>query len=81
MSVLSMKPTASWPSNTRRNGWLIQAAIHCALYEGMQHDGGTTRTVQWYFDNLLHEEGQRTLLAGAASLDAQVHRMFSNQRP
>lgn len=40
------------------------------LREGLQRDGGTTRPVQWYFDNLLPEEGQRTLLAGSASLDA-----------
>ncbi|WP_256445921.1 HipA N-terminal domain-containing protein [Stutzerimonas chloritidismutans] len=26
--------------------------------------------MQWYFDNLLPEEGQRTLLAGSAQLDA-----------
>ena len=40
------------------------------LREGLQRDGGTTRPAQWYFDNLLPEEGQRTLLAGSASLDA-----------
>lgn len=33
-------------------------------------DGGTRRPVQWYFDNLLPEEGQRTLLAGDARIDA-----------
>lgn len=32
-------------------------------------DGATQRPVQWYFDNLLPEEGQRTLLAN----DAQLH--------
>lgn len=32
-------------------------------------DGASQRPVQWYFDNLLPEEGQRTLLAGDAKLD------------
>ncbi|MBD9413481.1 HipA domain-containing protein [Pseudomonas sp. PDM16] len=33
-------------------------------------DGSSHRPVQWYFDNLLPEEGQRQLLAGDARLDA-----------
>ena len=33
-------------------------------------DGASKRPVQWYFDNLLPEEGQRVLLAGDARLDA-----------
>src|SRR5690554_2660926 len=33
-------------------------------------DGSSQRPVQWYFDNLLPEEGQRQLLAGDARLDA-----------
>lgn len=33
-------------------------------------DGASKRPVQWYFDNLLPEEGQRTLLAADARLDA-----------
>jgi len=33
-------------------------------------DGTSKRPVQWYFDNLLPEEGQRVLLAGDAKLDA-----------
>lgn len=32
-------------------------------------DGSTRRPVQWYFDNLLPEEGQRVLLANAARVD------------
>ena len=32
-------------------------------------DGASQRPVQWYFDNLLPEEGQRILLAGDARLD------------
>ncbi|SAL11999.1 HipA domain-containing protein [Caballeronia choica] len=31
-------------------------------------DGSTRRSVQWYFDNLLPEEGQRTLLARDAAI-------------
>lgn len=33
-------------------------------------DGASQRPVQWYFDNLLPEEGQRILLANDARLDA-----------
>lgn len=33
-------------------------------------DGATRRPVQWYFDNLLPEEGQHRLLASDARLDA-----------
>jgi len=33
-------------------------------------DGGSSRPVQWYFDNLLPEEGARQLLAKDAKLDA-----------
>lgn len=36
----------------------LQSEEHC--------DGATTRPVQWYFDNLLPEEGQRQLIAKAA---------------
>ncbi|RII83407.1 HipA N-terminal domain-containing protein [Neopusillimonas maritima] len=32
-------------------------------------DGATQRPVQWYFDNLLPEEGQRSLLAADATID------------
>ena len=32
-------------------------------------DGASLRPVQWYFDNLLPEDAQRTLLAGDAKLD------------
>jgi serine/threonine-protein kinase HipA len=32
-------------------------------------DGSSQRPVQWYFDNLLPEEAQRTLLAKDAKLD------------
>ncbi|MFM9526501.1 HipA N-terminal domain-containing protein, partial [Listeria monocytogenes] len=33
-------------------------------------DSSSQRPVQWYFDNLLPEEGQRQLLAKDARLDA-----------
>lgn len=39
------------------------------LQAGEQQDGSTRRPVQWYFDNLLPEEGQRVLLASAARVD------------
>jgi serine/threonine-protein kinase HipA len=39
------------------------------LQAGEQQDGSTRRPVQWYFDNLLPEEGQRTLLASTARVD------------
>lgn len=32
-------------------------------------DGGSDRPVQWYFDNLLPEEGARTLMAQDAAVD------------
>ena len=43
---------------------------HLPLQQAALLDGASTRPVQWYFDNLLPEEGQRSLLAHDASLDA-----------
>ena len=43
---------------------------HLPLTAEPQLDGATRRPVQWYFDNLLPEEGQRRLLASDARLDA-----------
>ena len=43
---------------------------HLPLTAQPQLDGATRRPVQWYFDNLLPEEGQRRLLASDARLDA-----------
>jgi serine/threonine-protein kinase HipA len=40
------------------------------LHAGPLVDGASIRPVQWYFDNLLPEEGQRSLLATDAKLDA-----------
>lgn len=34
-------------------------------------DGGSVRPVQWYFDNLLPEEGQRALIARAANVTVE----------
>ncbi|SFB54685.1 HipA domain-containing protein [Azotobacter beijerinckii] len=54
--------------------WL-EAPRNFALCPGLplqveeQQDGSTRRPVQWYFDNLLPEEGQRVLLASAAKVD------------
>ena len=42
---------------------------HLALTTEPLLDGASRRPVQWYFDNLLPEEGQRALLAGDAKLD------------
>ncbi len=51
--------------------WLDAPLAHplCPLLplQAEEHfDGATTRPVQWYFDNLLPEEGQRHLIAKAA---------------
>jgi serine/threonine-protein kinase HipA len=43
---------------------------HLPLSSDLLLDGASVRPVQWYFDNLLPEEGQRVLLAGDAKLDA-----------
>lgn len=43
---------------------------HLPLQRDALLDGASTRPVQWYFDNLLPEEGQRVLLAGDARIDA-----------
>jgi len=43
---------------------------HLPLSAEPLRDGASKRPVQWYFDNLLPEEGQRVLLAGDAKLDA-----------
>lgn len=40
------------------------------LGPGLITDGASRRPVQWYFDNLLPEEGQRVLLATEAQVDA-----------
>lgn len=61
--------------------WLADASRfalspHLPLQTGSQVDGATTRTVQWYFDNLLPEEGARALLARDAGL-RDIHDAFA----
>ena len=56
-------------------GWLgnplsFALSPHLPLTAATLLDGASKRPVQWYFDNLLPEEGQRVLLAGDARLDA-----------
>lgn len=45
-------------------------SAHLPLSTDLILDGASQRPVQWYFDNLLPEEGQRTLLAADAKIDA-----------
>ncbi len=47
-------------------GYALSPAL--PLQPGRQVDGSTSRPAQWYFDNLLPEEGQRALLARDAGL-------------
>ena len=56
-------------------GWLgnpegFALSPHLPLSAEHLLDGASKRPVQWYFDNLLPEEGQRVLLAADARLDA-----------
>jgi serine/threonine-protein kinase HipA len=51
--------------------WLRQPGAYplcpgLPLQDGPHSDGASMRPVQWYFDNLLPEEGQRQLIARAA---------------
>ena len=57
---------AGWLGNPR--GFALSP--HLPLTAESLLDGASKRPVQWYFDNLLPEEGQRILLAGDAKLDA-----------
>lgn len=57
---------AGWLANPR--GFALSP--HLPLTAETLLDGASKRPVQWYFDNLLPEEGQRVLLAGDAKLDA-----------
>lgn len=58
--------TDTWLDAPRR----FALSPHLPLVRELQLDGATRRQTQWYFDNLLPEEGQRVLLAGDARLDA-----------
>lgn len=57
---------ASWLADPQR----YPLSPHLPLRREPHVDGGTSRPVQWFFDNLLPEEGQRTLLAADARIDA-----------
>ncbi|MFM0325888.1 HipA domain-containing protein [Caballeronia glebae] len=48
------------------DGYPLSPAL--PLQADVSRDGSTRRSVQWYFDNLLPEEGQRTLLARDAAI-------------
>lgn len=62
----SFQYSAGWLGNPR--GFALSP--HLPLTAETLLDGASKRPVQWYFDNLLPEEGQRVLLAGDAKLDA-----------
>jgi serine/threonine-protein kinase HipA len=62
----SFQYAADWLSNPKR----FALSPHLPLTAATLLDGASKRPVQWYFDNLLPEEGQRVLLAGDARLDA-----------
>jgi len=50
----------------RADSYALSPAL--PLQQETCRDGSTRRAVQWYFDNLLPEEGQRTLLARDAAI-------------
>ncbi|WP_255989926.1 HipA domain-containing protein [Chitinolyticbacter albus] len=54
----------------RNNPLGFALSPHLPLASASLVDGASRRPVQWYFDNLLPEEGQRLLLAKDAKLDA-----------
>src|SRR5690554_5822606 len=62
----SFQYVADWLSNPRA----FALSPHLPLTAEPLLDGASKRPVQWYFDNLLPEEGQRVLLARDAKLDA-----------
>ena len=62
----SFRYSADWLGNPR--GFALSP--HLPLTAQPLLDGASQRPVQWYFDNLLPEEGQRVLLASDARLDA-----------
>ena len=62
----SFQYAAAWLGDPRR----FALSPHLPLTAESLLDGASQRPVQWYFDNLLPEEGQRVLLAADARLDA-----------
>ena len=62
----SFQYAADWLGNPQ----CFALSPHLPLTAEFLLDGASKRPVQWYFDNLLPEEGQRVLLAGDAKLAA-----------
>lgn len=62
--VWSFRYDAGWVGNPQ--AFALSPAL--PLQPGLLEDGSTLRPVQWYFDNLLPEDGQRGLLARDASI-------------
>ena len=62
----SFQYAQDWLGNPHR----FALSPHLPLKTECLLDGASQRPVQWYFDNLLPEEGQRVLLAGDVRLDA-----------
>lgn len=62
--VWSFEYTPGWLADPQ--GFPLSPAL--PLQTGRQMDGSSVRPVQWYFDNLLPEEGQRVLLARDAGI-------------
>lgn len=64
--VWSFHYAPAWLEHPQR----FMLSPHLPLVATPLLDGATQRPVQWYFDNLLPEEGQRLLLAADARQDA-----------
>ncbi|MBO1114745.1 HipA domain-containing protein [Bordetella petrii] len=62
----SFRYAPAWLDNPRR----FPLSPYLPLAPEALVDGASRRPVQWYFDNLLPEEGQRVLLAKDAKLEA-----------
>lgn len=64
--IWSFQYAAAWLENPE----CFALSPHLTLTTELLRDASSTRPVQWYFDNLLPEEGQRVLLASDAKLDS-----------
>lgn len=62
--IWSFSYLPSWRESA--DGYPLSPAL--PLQSDVLRDGSTRRSVQWYFDNLLPEEGQRTMLARDAAI-------------
>jgi serine/threonine-protein kinase HipA len=63
--IWSFTYSAAW----RQRADAFPLAPGLPLQDAPIQDAGTRRPVQWYFDNLLPEEAQRTLLAKSANIN------------